>query len=766
MPRLLIRSRIVTVPRTGGKHRSWPTRIGGPAGILRRLSLFCCLIFPLLASGAATASGHPRIGLVLSGGGARGFAHLGILEVLEELRIPIDAIAATSMGALVGGTYAAGTPVSEVQRKVIRVDWDRMFEDDPDRAVWPTRRKQAEQRPTWDFTIGYGDGRFKLAKGVVEGQKVSLLIAELVQPSEEVEDFDQLPIPFRAVATNLTNGKMKVFDHGPLSQALRASMSVPGLFAPVEMPDGLYVDGGLVRNLPIDIARQMGVDVVIAVNLGSSYLGRDELGTLLGVASQMIAILTEQNVEKSLRQIDPEKDILIVPKLGDISSGAFDQVERIIEIGRQAGREAAPQLRRYSLSEEEYRKWRQQHFGPPPPPPVIDDVRVAGLKRVNPELFIPLKRDLEGKPLDRATLERDLSVLYGRGDFEQLNYQLARQQGRNLLIVDAVEKSWGPGYLSFGIGFLSDYQGDTRFGARAVYNRTWVNRLGAEWMTELTVGNESSLFTEFYQPFRLDRAGFVAPYLDVGQNPLSLFLDDTRIARFDVLRGTVGVDIGTTFGDTAELRLGPYGERVRFTLDTGDPFVFPEGTVNLSGVRGRFLLDTLDSPNVPTRGHRIDLSLKQPLTALGADGEYTRVNARLQSAFSLRKHTFFGSLQLGSSLDRDMPYFDQFPLGGFLKLSGYPNEIFRGNDMAYANLLYYKQISTLPAPLGRGLYIGGSLETGKVWNTPGDGILNPEEIRFGSSIFFAVDSLAGPFFVAFGLSGEGDTTVYILLGRP
>ncbi len=723
------------------------------------------MILLLLPALAQAAQERPRIGLVLSGGGARGFAHLGILEVMEQLRIPVDAIAGTSMGALVGGAYAAGVPVSEMERKVVQADWDKMFEDDPDRAIWPTRRKQADLRPTWDFTIGYSEGGFKLAKGVVEGQKVSLFLAELVKPADNIERFDDLPIPFRSVATNLINGQMKVFDHGPLSRALRASMSVPGLFAPLETSDGLYVDGGLVRNLPVDIVRQMGVDVVIAINLGSSYLDRDELGTLLGVASQMIAILTEQNVEKSLREIDPDKDVLIVPELGKISSGAFDQVQQIIDIGRQAGRKASPRLARFSLSEEEYAAWRRSRFKTSTEPPRIDQVRIVGLKRTNPELFRPLENRIDGKPLDREALEQELGVLYGRGDFEQLNYRVERNNGRNLLVVDAVEKSWGPGYLGFGIGFMSDYRGDTRFSARAVYNRTWVNRLGAEWTTELAIGNESGLFTEFYQPFRLDRAGFVAPYLDIAQTPHSLFLEDTRIARFDVLDGRLGADLGTTLG-AAELRLGAYVRKVDFSLDTGDPFVFQEGSMNLSGVRARFLLDTLDSPYVPTRGNRIALTLERPLEALGADSEYTRVLGSWNGAFSLRHHTLVGLVRLGSSLGREMPYFEQFPLGGFLKLSGYPNEQFRGNDMAFASVLYYKQLSTLPAPLGKGLYIGGSLESGKVWNGPGDGILNEEKIRYGSSLFFAVDSLVGPFFIGAGLSGEGDSTVYILLGNP
>ena len=275
-----------------------------PALLVTMLAALCLAVPRLAEAGPSGARRsypvHPRIGLVLSGGGARGAAHIGVLKVLQELRIPIHAIAGTSMGSLVGGGYAAGLPAEELERRVTAVDWDNLFNDAPPRKGWPARRKQQTVNPTWDFTIGVRNGQFALPKGAISGQKVQLFFNDLVKGAETAQDFDDLPIPFRAVATNLENGEMKVFDRGPLPVAMRASMSVPGLFAPMEWDNNLYVDGGLVRNLPIDVARTMGVDVVIAVNLGSGYLPRDQLGTILGVTGQMIAILTEQNVQVSL----------------------------------------------------------------------------------------------------------------------------------------------------------------------------------------------------------------------------------------------------------------------------------------------------------------------------------------------------------------------------------------------------------------------------------------------------------------------------------
>ena len=736
--------------------------------------LLAWLLISTVVSSATAEYASPRIGLVLSGGGARGAAHIGVLKVLEEMRIPVHAIAGTSMGALVGGTYASGLPVDEMERRVTGVDWDALFADDLPRQVWSVRRKQQDERPTWDVTIGYRDGEVRLPKGAIAGQKVQLFFAELVANAEVVDRFDQLPIPFRAIATNLENGEMNVFDHGSLPEALRASMSVPGLFSPIEIDGHLYVDGGLVRNLPVDVMRSMGVDSIIAINLGSPYLKREQLGTVLGVTGQMIAILTEQNVQRSLKELDPKRDVLIVPDLGNLSSTDFKRAEEAIAIGVTAARNAAPALARFSVSERQYTAWRQQRFGGPPrPTDEIDEVRVTGLELVNPELFDPLKEELEGRRLDRPQLEQQIEALYGQGDFERISYDFRPQDGRNLLIVNALEKAWGPGYFSFGIGLSSDFEGDNRFGIRGVYNRTWLNHLGAEWTSELTIGNEPRLFTELYQPSRLDRKFFVAPYLDAYKTPLSVFQgNDDRLARYDIRRFRAGVDVGTTAGVSTEVRAGAYFGYTSPDLDTGDPLL-QTGNYTDTGLRLRILYDMLDDGFFPRTGKRFALDLIRPVEALGADVAYTRQQALWHGAASTGPHSLVGTIRVGTSFDERMPYWDRFALGGFLNLSGYNIEQFRGDQVAYGNLIYYRKIAAIPAPLGRGLYFGGSLEAGRLWDTKVRGpltgepvLLAPEKTRYGGSLFFSADSLVGPFYFAWGISGEGDSTFYVLLGQP
>lgn len=741
-------------------------------------AIILLVVLPLLtpwlqAHAADQAPGYlPRIGLVLSGGGARGAAHIGVLKVLEELRIPIHVVVGTSMGSLVGGAYAAGLTPEVLEERVTQVDWDELFTDDPPRGEWPARRKQAAEHPTFDFTIGVRDGHLKLPKGAIAGQQVQLFFNDLVKGAETARDFDDLPIPFRAVATNLENGEMAVFDRGPLPVAMRASMSVPGLFSPMEWEDHIYVDGGLVRNLPIDVARRLGVDVIIAVNLGSGYLPREDLGDIIGVTGQMIAILTEQNVQASLAQIDPHRDVLIKPDLGDITSSDFDRAPEAIATGVAAARQAAPQLARFSLGEADYAAWRQGRFGPGHPARQVGEVQVVGLERVNPAVFHTLVKAQEGRPLDRERLVDDIQKIYGQGDYERISYHFQPQaDDRDLLILNAVEKAWGPGYLGFGLGLMTNNQGDSLFGLRATYDQRWVNSLGAEVGVDLTLGNVPHLHAEFYQPLNLDRAAFVAPYLDYGLDPESLFFNEQRIARYDVVRGRVGVDLGTTLKGT-ELRLGPYLGQTEVTLDTGSPKL-NEGSENDSGLRARLYYDTMDSAAVPREGTRVFLDVRNPLEAMGADVQFTRAILSATTAHSFGPNTFALKIKGGTSFGERMPYYDQFALGGFLNLSGYALDEFRGGDMAFAGLAYYRKIAALPPPIGRGLYLGGSLEVG--WLSDGivrnpstgeDVTLSPEKHGFSASLFFGSDTWIGPAYLGLGMTDAGDSAVYVLIGQP
>jgi NTE family protein len=358
----------------------------------------------LPAQGADAQAGdkpsRPKIGLVLSGGGARGVAHVGVLKVLEELRIPIDYVVGTSMGSIVAGAYSTGLSAQEMQRIIEGVRWDRVLQDQPPRPERSIRSKRVDRYNIYGAELGVRDGKLLFPAGAIVGQQLEIFLGSLVGGAVDVRSFDDLPIPYRAIATDVETGGMVVLDRGNLAFAMRASMSVPGVFAPLEIDGKLLVDGGLVRNLPVDVARELGAEVIIAVNLGTPLLKREELASVFGVTAQMINILTEQNVQASLTQLGP-KDVLILPELGSFSAGDFTHATDTIPIGERAARKVADQLRRYSLDEKEYAELRAKQLALSRGQTLqVDEVRVdtAGLRRVNPEV---VKAQIKTKSGDR-----------------------------------------------------------------------------------------------------------------------------------------------------------------------------------------------------------------------------------------------------------------------------------------------------------------------------------------------------------------------------
>ena len=457
----------------------------------------------------AAAKSRPKIGLVLSGGGARGAAQVGVIKVLEELRIPIDYIAGSSMGALVGAAYASGTSAEEMERRLRSEDWDRLLTDESPRGDRSFLRKEEDQNRLLRLELGVKDGGLRLPPGAISGQKFDILFSQLTRSVSPGVVFDDLPIPFRAVATDAESGRMVVFDHGRLTDAMRASMSVPGAIAPYQIGDRIYLDGGLTRNLPVDVARAMGADIVIVVSIGTPLLKRNDIQTLVGVSLQMVNILTEQNVRTSIESMT-RKDFLISPPLETIGATDFNLVGDAITIGAATTRAMAESLTRLSLSPDEYATHRRVQLARATPPTGINErlgeLRITGLERANAD---ELKRTMDIKPgetIDFKKINSGISRAFGTGYFERINYSLLNDGGHNVLTVDAREKQWGPNYLRFGLTLSADTQGEGRFNLLARYLRTQVNSFGAEWRNDLQLGRDRRFASQFFQP--LGATGF------------------------------------------------------------------------------------------------------------------------------------------------------------------------------------------------------------------------------------------------------------------
>ena len=708
-----------------------------------------------------------RIGLVLSGGGARGIAHIGVLKVLRDLQVPIDCITGTSMGGIVGAIYATGMPVDEMETAVKAIDWKEVLKDRPNRRLMTERRKEEESGYLARPELGYRDGAFQFPGGVLYGQNIEQLFGELASRGEGVSDFTRLPYPFKAVATDIETGTPYVLDKGSLPKAMRATMSVPGAMAPAEIDGRRLLDGGLVQNLPVALARELCADVVIAVNLGTPLLKGSQLDSLFSVSAQMVNILTEQNVRASLAQLGP-KDILISPELGDITAGSFDRADGAIEAGEQAALKREAQLRELSLPPAQYLARLQDRRSVPEKSYRIDEVRIAPMKRTNPA---SLAGELETRPGTEATrteIERDVQRIYSRGDFESVGIDMLRDGDRNVALFEPREKSWGPHYLRFGLSLTATGASDAGFTIVARSNQTALNAAGAQWLNQVQVGRVAALLSEFYQPLAAGSRWYLAPRITLMRRSNNLFLGDTDIALYRTSRTTAGLDLGHYFGRLGEMRVGLIAGREDSHMDIGLP-ILPDSSSRIGGWTARLDVDKLDSANFPTEGQRLRFDMIGSRTDLGADTSYTRAQIDWTAARTWGNNTFTMTASLGHGVGSGpIPLFDSFSLGGFLRLSGYGLDRFRAQGIAFGSLGYRRVISP---PLGLQLgglldrmYAGGSLEAGRLYDSFDP--LTPDGNYYSGSVYIGAETLIGPTFLGIGYGGRGEYALWLAIGRP
>ncbi|HEY6512895.1 MAG TPA: patatin-like phospholipase family protein [Burkholderiaceae bacterium] len=730
-------------------------------------SMLAAALFPIAGTAAAAdestaAAARPKICLVLSGGGARGAAHVGVIKVLEEYRVPIDCIAGTSMGALVGGAYASGMSVADMEKVNAGISVEKLFKERPPRQELAVRRKADDYRNLVGPELGTGSGAAILGKGVVTGVQLETVLRELSRV-QGYHRFDDLPIPFRAVATNLVTGKAVVFSEGELANVMRASMSVPGAVAPAEYAGMILVDGMLTSNLPVDAARAMGADIVIAVNVGTPLLKREELNSIVGVAGQMLSILTEQNVQASLASLKPT-DLLISPELGDYSTSDFDNLPKISPLGEEAARKVVDRLAQLSLPAAEYAalRQRQQAVLAPDLKPV-DEIRFNKLARVNPESAQAVMQTTVGQPLVQGQLDADMRRLYGTGDFEHVNYRILEEPGRRVLAVDAVEKAWGPNYLRLGLGLSSDFTGETSFSVLASHRMTWLNSLGAELRTDVQLGFDNALRIEFYQPFDVKQLFFAAPRVTFAQDRVSFYSGEDRIAIYDVGSGIGGLDLGVHFAQYGALRVGVEGGRVVPKLNTGS-VVLPSGVrVAMGGIRTGMLFDQLDNVNFPRHGWGANLGLYNSMPSLGAADSYGKWHASGGVAYTYGEHTARVNLVAGGRFGSNpLPAYDQFQWGGFLRQSGYATGQLVGSSLEFGQVVYFHRI--VRGGFFDGAYGGVSLEAGKYGSplVPG----NTSGTLKSLALFVGTDSPVGPVYLGYGRAADGQGSFYFYLGRP
>jgi len=721
------------------------------------------LILLLLCIFSSTLQAGPRIGLVLSGGGARGSAHIGVLKVLEELRIPIHAIAGTSMGSLVGGAYASGLPLEEMESRVLATDWDGLFNDDPPREGWPERRKQLADRPTWDFTIGVRGNEVRLPKGAMAGQKVQLFFADLVERSEGVEHFDQLPIPFRAVATDLKSSTMVVLGEGDLAEAMRASMAVPGLFAPVARADQVLADGGMIRNLPIDVGRDLCADVVIAVAVQVPVPDAEELQSLFTTAGRSIDVVTEANEKAQLATLGPDDVPILVP-IGEIRAVDFDRVMETIPLGAASARSVADRLSRYALPEAEYRQWRARLTRPAASAVEIAAIEFRPLRHATAEYLATRLQTRVGDRVTPVELEADMSRVFASGDFQRVDYRLIpRRDGRVRLVIDAIEKRGNTDFISFDLGIAGSAGGDALIALRADHRREWVNERGGQWRNVLQLGQLSEAGTAFYQPLDTAQRYYVETFIGGRRSLEDIFIDGDRIESYRLLEAGMGLDVGINFGNSGRLHAGLRMGTADFNLDTGALGLLDEERTRDNGFLVGGLYDTRDSAYLPTRGTFAQFQYRHANRWLNGEQSYRQIEGVVGHTLYWRGQVLQLTAGTGHTLSGDLPSYRDFRIGGARSFPAVQRGELRSEGYWAGSATWLLPVAEIQALFGQFFYSGLGVHSLRILD-PIDG--GGDQSIFGLSFTLGARTPVGPLMLTLGAADNDSVELHLALGRP
>ena len=726
-----------------------------------------CACFLVIALANATFAGpvaeieRERVGLVLSGGAARGLAHIGVLKALEEQGVAIDAIAGTSMGAVVGGLYAAGYSIAELEKLATELNWQQALSDAPPRTDVPFRRKQDDRDYLVKQKLSFrDDGTLGLPLGVLQGQNLALLLEKLFARAGAVEDFDQLPIPFRAVAADIATGETVVFAQGHLALAVRASMSIPAILTPVEVDGRMLVDGGISNNIPVDIAKQMGVDRVIVVDIGSPLAATESLHTVFDILNQSVALLTRRNSEAQLATLQAD-DILVQPMLAGFGVTDFARAQEMMDAGYRAT--DALQWRFVDLAQplQEQSK-RASNLKKSKQVPVITSVRVHNTSKVGDGVIRYYIRQPLNQPLDIKQLQKDMGTLYGLEYFDRVEYRLQPEEGGNSLVITATDKLTGTDYLRLGLNLSDDLRGDSVFNIGASFRMNGLNRLGAEWLTRMQLGDHQELYTEFYQPLDIGSRYFVSPWLHGEVSNIKFRENGEPIAEYRLQRVRYGVNLGRQISNNAEIRFGlgsGWGDAdVRIGQRDLPEFSFKEGYYQL-----QYAFDSLDNVNFPTRGEELRVSALQHATELGSDERYRQWLIELNKPLNWGANTWILGGRYARTLGAKEVVTSSYQVGGAQQLSGYRENALAGQNVSIGRMIYYRRLTPVRAfSLGLPVYAGLSLESGRVWNQANNldsGYIN------AMSIFVAVDTPLGPLNLSYGFNDDDESALYLNLGR-
>ncbi len=721
---------------------------------------FLFLLIPFISHAQTPTSEHakaaPRIALVLGGGGARGAAHIGVLEVLERERIPLACIVGTSMGGLVAGGYAAGLSPAEMREKLDKADWTDMFLDSADYSQLSFRKKRVTKRFLSGTELGLTDRGLQLKPGVIAGTKIKLFFNFLVGADYGNREIEHMPIPLAIVATDIGSGEKFVFDKGSLPLAMRASMSVPGLMTPVDYEGHKLVDGGLVDNLPVEVAQKLcNPDLIIAVNVGSKLKPADQVVSLLSVTSQMIGILGKQNVARSVSLLKPT-DILLTPELGDFSATNFAHYALAADIGKRSTELQLEKLQQYSADEATYAAWRNEKKPSSQALVQIDQIVISPLTRQSPEYINQHIRQSLESPLNRAQLEQDLIHLYGEGFYENVDYSINRIDNKNILNVNVIEREWSSDYVTLGFDINNEFRQDTNFDLRAAYRSTWLNRYGGEIFATGDIGSSPGFDIEFYQPLNLSQTYFIQPSYYRKREIFNVFSNDEKIAEYKLQRSYSELAFGKSLDIYGQAKIGWREYNIKSTSDVSE---IDLGNYHrkYGGILVDIAMDKRNRLHFPSRGWSGSLNYFD-----SRQENYGKLSSEFNFAYPMNNFVLAGRTTYVRSTHGILPATNAAYLGGFLNLSAFATNQIIADNTLYAHLRGERIIGRMPLGLNGDMRLGIGLEGAKLRDAYT--FDEDRDLLHSAVVYLGGETPLGPAYLGIGFTDDGNINLYMQVG--
>ncbi len=733
----------------------------GYGACMRMPRLFLPALLLMLPATRAEEGKRPTVGLVLGGGGALGFAHIGVLQELEALRVPVDYIAGTSMGSIVGGMYASGMSPEEMERAFLGLDWWDVLKDKAPHQYLTYRRKEEDKR-FMGAEFGLQDRRLVFSPGMAYGQKLNNVLGTFALNSAGIHDFDKLNIPYRAIATDLRTGTSVVLASGDLATAMRASMAVPGAFTPVRLDDMVLIDGGILNNIPVDVAKAMGADIVIAVDVGASAVAKglhSDFNALGDVVGRTYTIMQRPDQERQLALAD----VVVAPNLEEASASQFHKAASIIPRGREAARQMAASLSAYSVDEETYARFLQRQRAKNNPLIDVSGIVISGNEGV-PEGAIRSRIRSKNGPLLLEEVYRDLNRIHGTGLFQNASYVLHPQDdGSDILEFRTEEKFWGPTLLHVGTKLETASDAAVLWSILLNYNRLQLNPCGGEIRAEIEAGGYvRKLQAEWYQP--IDPAGrlFLAPSAAFSSEDIDFYWGEDVVAEIGQELVFGKLDAGLSGFEYGEFRGGMLVGHAWADGNSGFVSLGKEDD-SVVGATTRIRVDQLDDPVFPTKGFRLSLDGLFAREEMGSSKTFDRIEAEGLLPLTLGRHTVTPKLAGGSSMDTELPFYALFDVGGLDGFAGYAPYQLWGYYYGVASLGYRYRLGKLPPAFGNGLFALLRYDTGNAWLAKED--IDMDNLAHGGLVGLAADTIAGKCTIALGKAEGLNIRFYFSIGN-